>query len=48
MTEKSKIRILLAEDHETVREGLKLILQSQSDMEIVCETADGKAAVECA
>ncbi|HEY2975673.1 MAG TPA: response regulator transcription factor [Pyrinomonadaceae bacterium] len=43
-----KLRILIAEDHETVREGLKLILQSQSDVEIVGEAADGTAAVESA
>jgi DNA-binding NarL/FixJ family response regulator len=28
-----KLRILLADDHETVREGLKAILNAQSDME---------------
>lgn len=44
----SKLRVLIAEDHETVREGLKLILQSQSDVEIVGEAADGNAAVESA
>lgn len=43
-----KVRVLIAEDHQTVREGLKLILQSQSDVEIVGETADGTAAVESA
>jgi len=40
------IRVLLAEDHETVRDGLKLLLQSQSDIEIVAEAADGQEAVE--
>jgi DNA-binding NarL/FixJ family response regulator len=40
-----KLRILLADDHETVREGLKAILNSQSDMEVVAEAADGRAAV---
>lgn len=44
----SKLRVLIAEDHETVREGLKLILQSQSDVEIVGEVADGQSAVESA
>ncbi|HEY3037095.1 MAG TPA: response regulator transcription factor [Pyrinomonadaceae bacterium] len=43
-----KLRVLIAEDHQTVREGLKLILQSQSDVEIVGEAADGTAAVESA
>lgn len=40
------IRVLLAEDHETVRDGLKLLLQSQPDIEIVGEVADGEAAVD--
>ena len=31
------IRVLLVEDHETVREGLRLLLDSQSDMEVVAE-----------
>ena len=41
----SAIRVLLAEDHETVRDGLKLLLQSQSDIEVVGEVSDGSAAV---
>jgi DNA-binding NarL/FixJ family response regulator len=36
---------LLAEDHETVREGLKLIVNAQSDMEVVAEAGDGLSAV---
>jgi DNA-binding NarL/FixJ family response regulator len=42
----SRIRVLLAEDHETVREGLKLLLESQSDMEVLGEVANGRAAVQ--
>ena len=40
-----KLRILLADDHETVREGLKVILNAQPDMEVVAEVSDGAAAV---
>jgi len=40
------IRVLLVEDHETVREGLRLLLDSQSDMEVVAEASDGRTAVE--
>ena len=40
------IRVLLVEDHETVREGLRLLLDSQSDMEVVAEACDGRAAEE--
>ena len=43
-----KIRILIAEDHETVREGLKLILAGQSDLEVIGDTGDGRSAVELA
>jgi DNA-binding NarL/FixJ family response regulator len=43
-----KISILIAEDHETVREGLKLILSAQSDMEVVGDAGDGRVAVELA
>ena len=42
----SKIRVLLAEDHETVRQGLKLLIDRQPDMEVVGEAGDGLAAVE--
>ena len=42
----TKIRVLLAEDHETVRDGLKLLLQSQSDIDVVGDVGDGQAAVD--
>ena len=35
-----RIRVLLAEDHETIRQGLRLILQAQPDMEVVGEAAE--------
>src|SRR5262249_23386866 len=41
-----KLRILLAEDHETVREGLKLIISAQPDMDVVAMVADGPAAID--
>ena len=41
-----KIRVLVAEDHETVRQGLKLLIAEQPDMEAVAEAGDGAAAVE--
>ena len=40
-----KLRILLADDHETVREGLKVILNGQPDMEVVGQAANGREAV---
>jgi DNA-binding NarL/FixJ family response regulator len=40
-----KVRVLLADDHETVREGLKAILHAQPDMDVVGEAADGQEAL---
>lgn len=41
----TKIRVFLADDHEVVRAGLKSLLNSQSDMKVVGEAADGREAV---
>ena len=43
-----KIRILLADDHAVVRQGFKMILSAQPDMEIVGEAANGREAIELA
>ena len=43
-----RIRILIVEDHATVREGLKLIISAQSDMEVVGDTGDGRSAISLA
>ena len=40
------LRILLADDHETVRHGLKLLIDSQPDMKVIAEAGDGAAAVQ--
>jgi DNA-binding NarL/FixJ family response regulator len=40
------IRILLAEDHTIVREGLRSLLENQPDMEVVGEAEDGRTALE--
>jgi DNA-binding NarL/FixJ family response regulator len=39
-------RILLADDHAVVRQGLRLVLDSEPDLEVVAETGDGAEAVE--
>ena len=44
----TKIRLLLADDHEMVRSGLKLLINSQPDMETVGEAGDGREAVRLA
>jgi len=41
-----KLRILLAEDHQTVREGIKLLVNAQPDMEVICEVGDGELAIK--
>jgi DNA-binding NarL/FixJ family response regulator len=43
-----RIRILLADDHAVVRQGFKMILDAQADMEIVGEAANGRQAVDLA
>lgn len=39
------IKILLADDHAVVRDGLKLLLESQADMRVVGEATNGREAV---
>jgi DNA-binding NarL/FixJ family response regulator len=42
----ARIRVLIADDHPVVRQGLRAFLDVQDDMEVVAEAADGMAAVE--
>lgn len=41
----STIRILIAEDHRIVRDGLRMLLQSEPDFEVVAEAETGREAV---
>jgi DNA-binding NarL/FixJ family response regulator len=43
--ERPKIRILIADDHVTVREGLAAIIGRQADMVVVAEAATGRDAI---
>jgi DNA-binding NarL/FixJ family response regulator len=43
-----KIRVLLADDHGIFRAGVRLLLHSQPDVEVVGEAADGREAVRLA
>jgi len=45
---KARCRIVLADDHLTMRDGLKLLIDSQPDMEVIGEASDGNAAVQAA
>jgi DNA-binding NarL/FixJ family response regulator len=42
----AKVRVLLAEDHEAVRQGLRALLELQPDIELVGEAANGRVALE--
>jgi DNA-binding NarL/FixJ family response regulator len=46
MAETSPLRILLADDHVTVRHGLKLLVDGQPDMKVIAEASDGASAVQ--
>ena len=48
MTVPLKTRILLADDHAVVRRGLRLVLDSEPDLEVVAEAGDGAEALEVA
>jgi DNA-binding NarL/FixJ family response regulator len=42
------LRIIIAEDHKTVREGIKLLVNAQEDLEVVGEAGDGEAVIALA
>lgn len=44
--ESDKIRVLIADDHAILRSGLRMLINSQSDMEVVAEAEDGEQALE--
>ena len=41
-----KTRVLLADDHAVVRSGLKMVLDSEPDIEVIAEAGDGAEAVQ--
>jgi len=43
-----KIRILIADDHTVVRQGISTMLNLQSDIEVIGEASDGEAAIRMA
>lgn len=42
------IRVLIADDHDLIRTGLRMILDAQPDIEVVAEAVNGREAVEIA
>ncbi|HEX4770250.1 MAG TPA: response regulator transcription factor [Bryobacteraceae bacterium] len=43
-----QIRILLADDHNVLRDGLRLLLERQADFQVVAEASDGRRALALA
>jgi DNA-binding NarL/FixJ family response regulator len=48
MVAEERIRLLIADDHELFRRGLRMVLEDEDDIEIVDEAGDGEVAVELA
>ncbi len=46
MSDRPKVRVLIADDHAVVRSGLRSILDSEEDIEVVGEASDGHQALE--
>ncbi len=46
LTDTKRIKVLLVDDHQVVRQGLRTFLSLHDDIEIVGEASDGQAAVE--
>ena len=44
----NRLRLVLAEDHHSVREGLKLLFETRGNIDVVQDVSDGEAAVEAA
>lgn len=42
----SKLSLVLAEDHSTVREGIKMLVNAQPDMEVIGEADNGEAVIK--
>ncbi len=42
----TRIRVLIADDHTILRDGIRLLLQCQPDIEVIDEAANGREAIE--
>ena len=43
-----KLKVMLVDDHEVVRQGLRSLIESEEDLEVVAEASNGKQAVDWA
>jgi DNA-binding NarL/FixJ family response regulator len=41
------IRLIVADDHAIVREGMKRLIEAEADMAVIAEAADGAQALQC-
>ena len=48
VTHDAKIRVLLVDDHAMIRQGLRHIIEGESDFVVIAEAADGETAVKLA
>ena len=46
MQQQNKIKILLVDDHQIVRDGIKRILSEENDFELIGSVSDGFEAIE--
>jgi len=44
----ARLRVFLADDHAVLRSGLRLLIDSQADLQVVGEASDGRGAVDLA
>lgn len=44
--EMAPIRVLLVDDHEVARRGIRSVLSSDANLDVICEAADGEEAVK--
>lgn len=47
MTAAKRIRVLVADDHPLMREGIAAVIATQDDIELVGEACDGREALDC-
>ena len=45
--DKGTVRIVIADDHSLVRNGLRRILETEEDFKVVGEASDGDEALDC-
>lgn len=46
MSEQDKIRVMIVDDHDMVRNGLSILLETCDDLELISEASSGQEAVE--